>query len=147
MAKSQTKNLTQGDPKGVIISFTLPLLLSQLFQQLYNSVDSLIVGNFLGKEALAAVGSTGSLVFLMVSFFAGIATGAGVVISRHFGAQDHELVRKSIHTTVLFGLVAGVVLTAAGLAFSLLPNLVISGAALLVMRLPFGNSWQKTMPI
>ena len=118
MSASHTKNLTLGDPKRVIFAFTLPLLLSQLFQQLYNSVDSLIVGNFLGKEALAAVGSTGSLVFLMVSFFAGIATGAGVVISRHFGAQDHELVRKSIHTTVLFGLVAGVILTAAGLIFT-----------------------------
>ncbi len=118
MAISQTKNLTVGDPKKVIAQFTVPLFLSQLFQQLYNSVDSLIVGNFLGKEALAAVGSSGSLVFLMVGFFMGIATGAGVVISRYFGAQDDESVSKAIHTNVAFGLVAGVLLTVIGIAFT-----------------------------
>ena len=71
-----------------IVSFAIPLFLGNMFQQLYNTVDSLIVGNFLGSDALAAVSSSGSLIFLLVGFFNGIAVGAGVVISRYFGAKD-----------------------------------------------------------
>ena len=110
----KTRDLTQGDIRRVLLSFATPLFLSQLFQQLYNSADALIVGNFLGKEALAAVSSAGPLIHLFIGFFNGAATGAGVVISRHFGAQDREGVRKAIHTNVLFSLLCGLFLSVAG---------------------------------
>lgn len=106
--------MTAGNTKKLIIRFAIPVFLSQLFQQLYNSADSLIVGNFLGKEALAAVSSSGTLIFLLVSFFTGTAMGAGVVISRYFGAGDEEKVSRAIHTNVAFGLAAGTILTVFG---------------------------------
>lgn len=115
---SQTRNLTTGSIPRVILQFAAPLFLSQLFQQLYNSVDSLIVGNFLGKQALAAVSSSGSLVFLLVGFFAGISIGAGVVISRHFGAGEQDKVLLAIHTAVAFGLAAGALLTVISVALT-----------------------------
>lgn len=98
-----------------MILFAIPLFLGNLFQQLYNTADSLIVGNFLGSDALAAVSSSGSLIFLMVGFFNGISLGAGVVIARYFGAREKEKVQDAIHTTVAFGIVAGILLTAIGL--------------------------------
>ncbi len=100
-----------GDVKKSILSFAFPIFLSQLFQQLYNSVDSLIVGNFLGKEALASVSSSGTLIFLLNSLFIGVAMGAGVVISRYFGAGNYKKVTEAIHTNIAFGLVAGAALT------------------------------------
>ena len=111
---ANTRDLTEGSIKGVLLSFAAPLFLSQLFQQLYNSADALIVGNFLGKEALAAVSSSGPLIHLFIGFFNGAATGAGVVISRYFGAQDQERVRKAIHTNVLFSLFCGLFLSLVG---------------------------------
>ena len=79
---SQSNLMTEGSIWKKLVSFAIPLFLGNLFQQLYNTADSLIVGNFLGSEALAAVSSSGSLIFLMVGFFNGIAIGAGVVIAR-----------------------------------------------------------------
>ena len=76
--------MTEGRPEKVIVSFALPIFVSQLFQQLYNTADAWIVGHFLGTEELAAVTSSGSLIFLLMSFFFGMAMGAGVVISRYF---------------------------------------------------------------
>ena len=111
-----TQNMTEGNIKKLVIRFAIPVMLSNLFQQLYNSVDSLIVGNFLGKEALAAVSSSGPLIFLLVSFFNGTAMGAGVVISRYYGAGEHEKVSRAVHTNVAFGLVSGTVLTIVGMA-------------------------------
>lgn len=98
-----------------IVSFAIPLFLGNLFQQLYNTADSLIVGNFLGSDALAAVSSSGSLIFLMVGFFNGIAMGAGVVISKYFGARDYDNLKKAVHTDVAFGLAAGILLTIIGI--------------------------------
>ena len=98
-----TKLLEGSIWKGVV-AFAIPLFLGNLFQQLYNTVDSLIVGNFLGSDALAAVSSSGSLIFLLVGFFNGIAVGAGVVISKYFGARDYENLKKAVHTDVAFGL-------------------------------------------
>lgn len=110
--------MTEGSIYQKIIRFALPIFWGNLFQQLYNVVDSLIVGNFLGKEALAAISSTGSLIFLLVGLVGGIFAGAGVVISRYFGAGDTEKVEKAIHTTVCFGLIAGIVLTLLGTILS-----------------------------
>ena len=82
--------MTDGKISRKIILFALPIFLGNLFQQLYNVVDSLVVGNVLGKEALAAVSSTGSLIFLIVGFINGIFVGAGVIISRYFGAKKEK---------------------------------------------------------
>lgn len=112
------QSLTEGSiPKGIIL-FAIPLFLGNLFQQLYNMADSLIVGNFLGNSALAAVTSTGSLIFLLVGFFNGTAMGAGVVISRYFGAKDYEKVHRAVHTDLAFGLFAGVLMTIIGVCFT-----------------------------
>lgn len=113
-----TVDMTVGSPYSLILGFALPIFLSQLFQQLYNTADAFIVGKFLGTDALAAVTSSGTLIFLLVSFFMGTAMGAGVVISRYFGAGDQEQVSRSIHTVLAFGLVSGILLTIVGVAFT-----------------------------
>lgn len=113
-----SKNMTEGNVKKLILQFAIPIFFSQLFQQLYNTADSLIVGRFLGKGPLAAVSSSGPLIFLLVSFFTGTAAGAGVVISRYFGAKDEERVKRAVHTNVAFGLVAGLVVTVIGVIFT-----------------------------
>ena len=110
----KTTLMTEGSIGRKIIAFALPLFLGNLFQQLYNTADSLIVGNFLGSNALAAVSSSGNLIFLMVGFFHGIAAGAGVVIARYYGARELKSVKKAVHTTIAFGLAAGIFLPIAG---------------------------------
>ncbi len=110
----QTTRMTEGIIWKQIIAFAFPIFLGNLFQQLYNTADSLIVGNFLGSNALAAVSSSGNLIFLMVGFFNGIAMGAGVVIARYYGAKEIMQVQKSVHTTIAFGIAAGILLTVAG---------------------------------
>lgn len=112
--QSQTTLLTEGCIWKQLVAFAFPLFVGNLFQQLYNTADSLIVGNFLGSNALAAVSSSGNLIFLMVGFFQGISVGAGVVIARYYGAKDYREVKKAVHTTVAFGLAAGIFLTAFG---------------------------------
>ena len=107
--------MTEGVIWKEILFFAIPLILGNLFQQLYNTADSLIVGNYLGSNALAAVSSSGNLIFLMVGFINGIAMGAGVVIARYYGAKNKDYLQRAIHTTTAFGLVAGITLTAAGM--------------------------------
>ena len=109
-----TRDMTHGSPWRLIIGFAIPVFLSQVFQQLYNTADALIVGRFLGDEALAAVSSSGPLIFLLISFFEGMTMGAGVTISSYFGAGDHDKVSRAIHTNVLFSLLAGLFLTVVG---------------------------------
>lgn len=110
--------LTEGKPWKVLVSFAFPIFLSQLFQQLYNTADSFIVGNYLGKEALAAVNSSGSLIYLLISFFVGASMGAGVVISRYFGAGDLDRVSKAVHTNIIFSLICGIVLSVFGVTMT-----------------------------
>ncbi|MEG1947781.1 MAG: MATE family efflux transporter [Lachnospiraceae bacterium] len=110
--------LTEGSIWKKMIAFAIPIFLGNLFQQLYNTADSLIVGNFVGSDALAAVSSSGNLIFLMVGFFSGIAMGAGVVIARYYGARKPKEVEKAVHTLVAFGLVAGVALTVFGVVMT-----------------------------
>ena len=114
MAGSSSTLMTEGPIGKRIITFAFPLFWGNLFQQLYNTADSLIVGNFIGNAALAAVSSSSSLIFLMVGFFNGIAIGSGVVIARYFGARDTGRLKRSIHTTVAFGLICGAGLTFVG---------------------------------
>ena len=114
--------LTEGPIWKRMVSFAIPLFFGNLFQQLYNAADSLIVGNFLGKQALAAVSSTSSLIFLLVGFFNGIAIGAGVVIAHYYGAKETESLRKAVHTTVAFGIICGLALMVIGLV--MVPSLL-----------------------
>ncbi len=113
MFKGQV-SLTEGSVARGMLVFAIPIFFSNLFQQLYNAVDSLIVGNFLGGNALAAVGSSGSLIFLLTGFVNGVSLGAGVLIARHYGAKDSEALKRTVHTTVALGIAASVVLTVLG---------------------------------
>ncbi len=116
---SNSKNLlTEGVIWKKLIAFAFPLFLGNVFQQLYNVADSFIVGNFIDSDALAAVSSSGSVIFLLVGFFSGISVGAGVVIARYFGARDTQSVMRAVHTTIAFGLAAGVLMTGIGLVLT-----------------------------
>lgn len=101
-----------------MLLFALPIFLGNVFQQFYNAFDSWVVGRFLGDTALAAVSSSGSLIFLMIGFFNGIAMGAGVIIARFFGAKDYDSMSKAIHTDVAMGLAIGLLLTVLGVTFT-----------------------------
>lgn len=108
-------NMTQGVIWKQLLLFALPLMVGNVFQQLYNTVDSIVVGNFVGKEALAAVGSVGPIFNSLIGFFMGLATGAGVVISQAYGAKNDERVSKAVHTTFLMTFGLCVVFTTAGI--------------------------------
>ena len=115
MTSSHAANrMTEGPIAGQMIRFAVPLFVGNLFQQLYNTADAIIVGNLIGNGALAAVSATGTLVFLMVSLFAGVAGGAGVVVARYFGAREPEKMRRAIHTVLAFDLTTGLLLTLIG---------------------------------
>lgn len=111
---SSATRMTDGPIWKRILVFAIPIFWGNLFQQLYNAADSLIVGNYLGSEALAAVSSSANLIHLMVGFFSGLSMGAGVVIARYYGAKKMEEVQKSMHTTVVMGLICGAFLSLAG---------------------------------
>ena len=117
-AQEERTLMTQGNILKILIRFAFPLFLGNLFQQMYNTVDSLVVGHFCGDNALAAVSSSGSLCFLIIGFFQGVFVGASVLISRHYGARDQEKMEKAIHTTVVFALFAGVLLSVLGVLFT-----------------------------
>lgn len=107
--------MTTGDIKTRILLFALPIFLGNLFQQLYNAADSIIVGNFISSSALAAVSSAGNLIFLVIGFFNGISVGAGVIIAHYIGARDSNATSAAVHTTVAFGIASSAVLTAIGI--------------------------------
>jgi len=110
--------MTQGSIRRKIIGFAIPIFIGYLFQQLYNTADSLIVGNYLGENALAAVSSNGAFIYLFVGFFMGFATGAGVVIARHIGANDPRQTSLAVHTTVAMGLAFSLVVSVVGMAIT-----------------------------
>lgn len=116
--KGNTQDLTKGSIVKAIIFFSVPLLIGNLFQQLYNAVDSYVVGNYVGKVALAAVGASTPIINMLIGFFMGISTGAGVVIAQFFGAGDLSKMKKAIHNSIALTLVIGVVLTVVGLVFN-----------------------------
>lgn len=110
----QTDILTGSIPRR-LLAFFLPIWFGTLFQQLYNTADTLIVGNFVGTNALAAVGATGAFVNLLVGLFVGLCSGAGVVVAQSYGAKDLEAVDRQIHTALVFSVVIGAMLTVVGL--------------------------------
>ena len=108
--------MTEGSIVKQVIAFSLPLMLGNVFQMLYNTVDSIVVGNFVGTQALAAVGSTTMIVNMMVFFFNGFSTGAGVVIANFFGAKDMKNLHKSIETTMAATFLLSILFTVGGVA-------------------------------
>jgi len=111
-------DMTQGSITKHLINFSLPLLLGNLFQQLYNMVDTWVVGNYVSNEAFSAVGTVGPVINTLIGFFLGLSSGAGVVISQYYGAGREEKVRQAVHTALMLTLVLGVVFTAAGIAMT-----------------------------
>lgn len=112
--KRRDTDMTVGSISRLLIYFALPLLIGNIFQQLYNTVDSIVVGNYVNKQALAAVGCTGPIINALIGLFAGLASGAGVVISQFYGAKDREKLHSAVQTTVTLTLLMCVVLTVLG---------------------------------
>ncbi len=112
------KDLTTGKEAGLIFRFALPMIIGNVFQQLYNIVDSIIVGKYLGTEALAAVGSSFPIFYTLIAFVIGIGSGATTVISQYFGARDYEKVKLAVGTIYIFMFAAGIILMITGITFS-----------------------------
>ena len=113
---SKSARMTEGSIVKCLLLFAVPLILGNLLQQMYNTADSIIVGNFVGANALAAVGSSGSPIYLLIGFSQGVAVGAGVVVSQFLGAKDHKEVQESVHTALAISVVMGLILTIGGVA-------------------------------
>ena len=110
--------MTEGNIWKLLIIFALPLILGNLLQQMYNTVDSIIVGNFVGSNGLAAVGSGSSLIQLIIAFSQGAAVGAGVIVSQSIGAKKSDTVKKSVHTAICISVIMGIILSVIGVIFS-----------------------------
>ena len=143
--QEKTLLMTEGSIWKSILLFSVPLILGNLLQQLYNTADSIIVGNFLGSNALAAVGSSGSPIYLLIGFSQGVAVGAGVVVSQYLGAKDKKETHIAVHTSLAIAVILGLILTVGGIAVSrsLLvwmntPEEVL-GDAVTYMKLYFGG--------
>ena len=116
---TKTENsITTGVIWKQLLLFFFPILIGTFFQQLYNTVDTVIVGQYVGTEALAAVGTTGTVINLLVGFFVGISSGATVIISQFFGAEDRDNISKAVHTSIALALVGGVIIMVVGIATS-----------------------------
>ena len=141
-----TRDMTEGPILRHLIAFSLPLLFGNVFQMLYNTVDSIVVGNFVGKEALAAIGSTTMIVNIMIFFFNGVAIGGGVVIGNYFGAKKPDLLHRAVETTIAITFLFGVFFTFAGIA--LVPAMLrlmatpddVFGQAQLYLQIYFAGS-------
>lgn len=114
--KKQDVDMTEGKIMGHIIGFAFPLLLGNIFQQLYNMVDTWVVGNYVSNEAFSAVGSVGPIINMLIGFYLGLSSGAGVVISQYYGAKKNDKVSETVHTSILMTLILAVVFTIAGIA-------------------------------
>ena len=108
-------DMTQGHVVGHLVRFAIPLLLGNLFQQLYNTVDLWVVGRYVSNEAYSAVGTVTPIINMLIGFFLGLASGAGVVISQYYGAKKEDKVRETVHTSLVMTLILGIVLTVVGI--------------------------------
>ena len=110
-SKNLTKDLTTGSPMKLLLKFATPMILGLFFQQFYNLVDSIIVGRYLGKEALAGVGCTGSLNFIVLGFCMGICNGFAVNASLHFGARNEKALRRSVANSIWLAAIFSIIIT------------------------------------
>lgn len=115
---NKVSKMTEGNTLKIILAFALPVLIGNLFQQLYNVADSMIVGNYVGTQGLAAVGAVGSVQFFFFSFCLGLSSGIGIVVSQFFGADNHELVKKSIINGIILTFVLSLTVSVTGLLFA-----------------------------
>jgi len=115
LGKRRDVDMTEGSIVRHLLTFAIPLLIGNLFQQMYNMVDTWVVGRYVSNEAYAAVGTLGPVTNMMIGFFSGLASGAGVVISQYYGAGKHDRVQDTVHTAIVMTIVLGIVLTALGL--------------------------------
>ena len=134
--KHRDTDMTQGSIVRLLVAFALPLLIGNIFQQLYNTVDSIVVGNYVSRQALAAVGCTGPIINALIGLFVGLAAGAGVIISQYYGAHDAERLHAAVQTAIALTLVLcaavtllGVLLTPAMLRLMQTPEDVFDAAA------------------
>ncbi|MBE5892740.1 MAG: MATE family efflux transporter [Lachnospiraceae bacterium] len=114
--KKRDVDMTQGSITKHIIMFALPLLAGNIFQQMYNTVDTWVVGNYVSNEAFSAVGTVGPIINMLIGFFMGLSSGAGVVISQYYGNQNYKKVQDTVHTAIVLTLVLGVIFTFTGIA-------------------------------
>lgn len=114
--------MTEGVIWKQLLLFAVPLLIGNLFQQFYNLADTLVVGNYVGKEALAAVGSTGTIINTLIGFFLGLSMGGSVVVSQYYGAKDDHNVHDAVHTTLFITIILSVIFTVAG--YFLVPHML-----------------------
>jgi putative MATE family efflux protein len=122
------RDLTTGKEGKLIFQFAAPMLLGNIFQQLFSVIDAIVVGNFIGKEALAAVGASFPIIFMMVSLIIGLVIGTTVVIAQYFGAKDFVKVKRAIDTMYVYSAVAGIITTVAGI--------LLAGPMLRLLGLP-----------
>ena len=145
MKKSYEMDMCNGPLLGKILLYSIPLMLSSILQLLFNAADVIVVGRFAGHESLAAVGSTSSLINLLINVFIGLSVGANVLVAQHYGAGRNEQVKETVHTAVAISLVCGTFLIFVGLFLSR-PLLVLMGTpenvldkATLYMRIYFAG--------
>lgn len=118
LGRRKDVDMTEGNITRHIISFALPLLIGNVFQQLYNTVDTWVVGNYVSNEAFSAVGTVGPIINMLIGFFMGLSSGAGVVISQYYGAKRNQEVHDTVHTAMVMTIVMGVAFTAIGLGMT-----------------------------
>ena len=106
------RDMTNGSPTKMILNFTIPLFIGNVFQQLYNMADTIIVGKFVGANALAAVGSTGTIMFLIIGFLQGMTAGFTVPTAQKFGAGDLRAMRKTVGSAAVLSLIVSLIMTA-----------------------------------
>lgn len=128
MGASRNIDMTQGDIFSHLLKFALPLLVGNIFQQLYNTVDTWIVGNYVGDVAFSAVGSLTPVINTLIGLFTGLATGAGVIIAQYYGAKEYEKVRKTVHTAIAITAILSIVFAVIGI--------LITPAMLALMKVP-----------
>ncbi len=116
--KSKTLNMTEGNPVQLLLVFAIPMLIGNVFQQLYNLVDSVIVGKFVGADALAAVGATGSVSFLFFALCNGLGSGGGIITAQQFGAGNKENVKKAITNSAYILVIGSILMGAVAFAIS-----------------------------
>ena len=112
--RKSSSDLTVGSVAGQLLMFALPILMGQIFQNLYNSVDAIVVGRNVGKTALAAVSASTDITHLIVGFFTGLSNGAGILFARTFGAKNYRKLHRAIHTSVTFSVIIGVAMALTG---------------------------------
>lgn len=118
LARRKDVDMTQGNITRHIISFALPLLIGNVFQQLYNTVDTWVVGNYVSNEAFSAVGTVGPIINMLIGFFMGLSSGTGVVISQYYGAKRYEEVHDTVHTAMVMTVIMGILFTGIGLGMT-----------------------------